>query len=806
MAKRRARKRLRAFRKEIRWSWAFYGLTAAALPLAAYSLFLLARQDLQLGQSLRLSIVWALLGLTWAATGIVSNILNIRAALPGDRVPKKGLVGPNLTSLDKVVDRVDEASALVAAIEEHQVTDVHGRKGSGKSHFLLLAADVANGHREAEAAHAPLRGLKRYSAVYLDLSEALGFDDAIAQVFRAHFPSKTASWSQLTKIIDATFRATPVLLILDNINAPGMWSALGQALYYYLSKRPNDRIVLGSIQPIRFHNLPIHGIPFGPFDAEAVTEMAAANGIALSSDGIAELQKRSDGLPLFLRLLFANWDRGADAPGGAGESVRQLLRDAIAPRLNDVSIDLFVCIALMSVTKPDVRQDDLKSLPVDSSLERLEELRAFSLVVRRHRVGRDVYKLHDLVRDAAIEVFAERISPVGQTLAAHALLKDLAAEAAVYALYAAPLGMENADTLELITNVVSDGARAKAYPLLTTLALLSETRTEVKRAMLSNPVLYNALLFARCTALAGAGDYVAATKDLEIGAARIFRTLADGGPVTQLEFDMAFLHADLVHLQNRYDEAFEAFSALRGATEQPAFAASKPRAEWALGHVLRHQGRSLDDALSHFDKALSFAEEIEDLPTIVSSTTGRTTIDILMKRAGGETLSRLDALQARLESAPTSANFLPKIWKSQSQLAFMNGDSATAHRLIGKCVAHALENNDRLLFNYYFERAEFHRLDGHFAASIDDYGRVLEYGRENGDRNLISNALLGIVEAELSDGRFLHHKSSADMRASVLQARAIALDADIQITVQQAELTLAKLEGSAGDRTRLFLF
>lgn len=118
-----------------------------------------------------------------------------------------------------------------------------------------------------------------------------------------------------------------------------------------------------------------------------------------------------------------------------------------------------------------------------------------------------------------------------------------------------------------------------------------------------------------------------------------------------------------------------------------------------------------------------------------------------------------------------------------------------------------MELNDRLLYNLYFERAEFERLSGSPGHAIEDYRAVLDFGTGNRDRNLISQALIGLVLAEMGDGRWAHHGTQTGARGSLLRARQIAVDADIQFTVKVAEQVLAMLE--IGDHrsaeVRLFL-
>jgi len=193
------------------------------------------------------TITIALIGLIGTALAIANGILGIRSAKLPSRKPRAALLEPRLTQSDAFVDRGAETDVLVRGIESHPVTNLHGRKGSGKSHFLAFVSDVANGHRKPGADRTALRRLTDYRVLYFDLSEALGFDDIVKRLFLANFPDQTASWEQLTHIVEASFGRRPIILVLDNVNSEGISASLGRAIYYYLAQRPTDRVILGSI-------------------------------------------------------------------------------------------------------------------------------------------------------------------------------------------------------------------------------------------------------------------------------------------------------------------------------------------------------------------------------------------------------------------------------------------------------------------------------------------------------------------------------------------------------------------------------
>jgi tetratricopeptide (TPR) repeat protein len=753
------------------------------------------------------TIAIAVVGLIGTVVAIINGLLSIRSARFPSRRPRAALLEPRLTHADSFVDRGPETDILVDAIESHSVTNLHGRKGSGKSHFLAFVSDVANGHRKPGANRSALRRLTDYQVLYFDLSDAMGFDDIVKRLFLANFPDQPASWEQLTHIVGTSFGQRPVILILDNVNSEGISTSLGRAIYYYLAHRPSDRVVLGSIRPISFVNLDVHRLPFDGFNQAAITEFASASNVQLSSDQLEAIRASSDGLPIFLRLLFAHWDHGAKIPPGTANGIRVLLREAIAPRLIEDARQLLVGIALLSILNAEVIGDDLRRLPISGLEEALEELRAYSLINVRHRAATRVVKLHDLVRDAVIEVLDAAVGPMARDLAVAAEKRGADREAALLWLFAAPNGLDAEATRERVISAILVAVDAKDYPFLSSVALIAATRAEVKKIGLGHVRLSDALIFAEASAFTGVGKYEEALISLEgLSAATARKLQAADGEFSLLEFELAYLQANLLHLQNRYDEALDAFGALRAVTEHPDFESDAARLEFAIGHVLRHQARDLDGAMRHFRAAESMAIEAGDLPTELSSVTGRIGTQVYLDQLPDQAGDELLAFESRLTGDSRHRNYLPKIWKSLAQVYFHDGQTALAFEHINRAIRGTLEFNDRLLFNYRFERGEFSRLDGSYDDALDDYCYVLESGRSNGDRNLVANALLGIVETELSSGRLAFHRSKADMRGSILLARATAVDADILATRQQAERTLGRLEGRHAQEARLVLF
>jgi tetratricopeptide (TPR) repeat protein len=222
---------------------------------------------------------------------------------------------------------------------------------------------------------------------------------------------------------------------------------------------------------------------------------------------------------------------------------------------------------------------------------------------------------------------------------------------------------------------------------------------------------------------------------------------------------------------------------------------------------LRHQGRDFGLALQLLDRAAFLADDAGELFAKAYAVCNANGIKLLSGAVPDDQEQRLTAVELEVAGDSSQNAYLLEVWKTQAQLAWWRGDHRRAGDIVDAAIERALELNDRLLYNLYFERGEFQRLTGAPEPAIEHYRAVLEFGSGNRDRNLISQALLGLVLAEMTSGRWLHHETRDDARAALLRARQIASDADIQLTVQIAEQVTAMLDAQdpAPDGVRLFL-
>lgn len=268
---------------------------------------------------------------------------------------------------------------------------------------------------------------------------------------------------------------------------------------------------------------------------------------------------------------------------------------------------------------------------------------------------------------------------------------------------------------------------------------------------------------------------------------------------------MRFLQADLAHLRNRYDEAAEMFEELGAWAEVAGQAELRARCVWGHGHVLRHQGRDLERALGLFNEANHAAGA--NLFVRAYSVTGATGIKVYLGSVPSDEEEVLATIEHEIASTSSHDAYMLEVWKSQAQVAWHRGERNRAFEIVEAATARALALNDRLLYNLYFEHAEFARLSGDLLEARDGYRRVLEFGKGNRDRNLVSNAMLGLALVDMSSWEDAPFADSETIRASVIEARATALEADIQITADIATTMAAMLDApkSSPESLRLIL-
>jgi tetratricopeptide (TPR) repeat protein len=561
---------------------------------------------------------------------------------------------------------------------------------------------------------------------------------------------------------------------------------LGEAVYKYLASRPKDRVILGSIDPVILGNLEVQHVPVLGLDLAATKELVATRGVAMSCEELVELHGECKGLPLYVRLLTAY---GEEARSGRGTAV---IDEQLIPELPAETRRLLAYASLIGLMTRRISLTELTQFPLGHLDDHLAIAENRTLITEIPDDDRH-FKIHDIVRDTALRVLASDVSDAALLLFEREYARGQLEHAALYAMFANPKRIETARLQDLLEQVIRTAVNARNYAFLGNLYARAHEHTGMLLFIAGDQLRADLFRFARTSELAGLGRYEQAEEELL--SSSVVRTRWSPGTVgTELQADLRFLQADIAHLLNRYDESAQMFEDLGDWAASTGRATLHALCVWGHGHVLRHQGRNLEQALRLFEQAAELSQAIGELFPRVKAVTGATGVKVLIGVVPDDEEDLLAALEREIAASSTHDGYMLEVWKYQAQIAWLRGRSQEAAEIIESAIERALALNDRLLYNLYFERAEYARLTGDNPSALRDYGRVLDFGNGNHDRNLITNALLGSVLVELAMGQWVDHLTREEARASVLRARQIAIEADIEITATTADAVAAMLD------------
>jgi tetratricopeptide (TPR) repeat protein len=718
-----------------------------------------------------LSFAAKAVGALAAVVGIASGIVALREAR--DRVPAPiDVRSPKLRSGRMIVDRAEQVAELTEKLEENEIVNCHGPRGAGKSFMLQYLTDVINGHRRPNPDHTWPRHLS--AALYFDLADAIGFGGIESQVCRASF-GQDGSWGQFISYVNKR-HTSPVLIVLDNVNSPSLWTPVGKAVGEYLLAREHDKLLLGSIECLHLDNQEVEEVDIGGLDVTAFTELVHLEGLPLEEPEIVELHTQWDGLPYY-----------AGPRGDRHAALAERVELATGTRR------LAAYAALLAVTVRRIPLAELKRCPIADFDTHLEDAIRERLVEATAE-GRFL-TVHDIAREEALAQFHPEVTEAAAVLFELARQRNEVPNAAVFAMFSAPNQLGSGRFDKVLRPAIRDAVEARDYALLETLHERSRANERVLEFLVEDRERSDLFSFGRAAQLAGLGSYEGAEEELLETSVASIRDDSDV-VLSELQLELKYLQIDIAHLLNRYEEAAIGFEELAETARANRDEELRARCIWAQAHVLRHQGRDLKRAQALFEQAEKLGERLNILSVKSLSITGASMIKVFFQSVPDDEEERLENLEQEIATAQSHDGHMLGIWKALAQVDWIRGRRESAMTRVEAAIQKARAANDRLLYDLLFERAEFLRLTGDGSAALQDYGRAFRFGTGNRDRNMTSIALLGLVLADISLGRWEYHSSQLEARGSALHARNIAAEADIQVTKQLAENVVAKLDGA----------
>ena len=673
----------------------------------------------------------------------------------------------------QLTDRTDELQGLTASLEESRIINVFGQRGVGKSSILRAWVDLLNHHAVPGVSNRrlirqKLRRLRTVRALYFDLSDRTGRAE-IDATLAAEFATPGQYQYELAK----RFGELRVVIVLDNLNNAGLVMPICALIRDHLSSRPNDVFVLGSIEPLYVWLAGALSMAVSPLAPADIAEFARNHGVQLDKQQLLALCAHSQGLPLYLDVLLAsNFPNLETSILQSGLS--HLLASVIMPNLSRHARRGLQLIANMSLVASAVSTSDLEALQVPTAGAVIEELRRNSLVTESD----GGVKLHDIVRDAVLSL-TNTAADVHHDLAHFYSRKGALRQAALHQLLSG-----EPDDVSLVKSVLRTDIASENVPFLLSAAEITRRHGFEYVSQLDSEFL-NLLVHAALMAHLKVGDYptaAAIAQDLRF-TPTLLRSL--NAIDDRQQFDLHFLLADLDHLQNRYLQAIEVFRHLRHIAEARDWMDRVMPSAWAIAHSMRHRGQDLREAALAYQEVQQLAHEFGDDKYTVRAMTGQVGIALVQ----ADPTFDYDAM---LTTAYRYAANLPELRGSVNKYRAMylrrGGNLAGSAHFIQQAVAEFRDLGSRLSFNMYFELGEHHRLAGAYASAISEYRRTADVAKRNTDKNLVANASLGTVLAELGADQLLLHKSADEQLDTVNGVIVMCYDAGILITELQARL------------------
>jgi len=705
------------------------------------------------------------------------------------RIPRKSnVIKPNLPIDDHFVDRGPELSGLLQALSQSAYVNCCGPQGVGKSYFLAYIADIINGKRKKRPEDPDVSALWMTAALYVDLATATGQDDVARQACETLNAVGATSWQALVDHVTQVFGGHSILLILDNVDDPGLWEWLGRACQTYRARRPQDRIILGSIEPIRMQALDLAQFRVAAFDKDAVHEYIVASKPD-ATDDLEALYSQSDGHPLFLRFLLAN---GSATDWKDVPELSDYLERRVLPRVSPEVRIVLAYVAVLALVTRSVPLVDLQRRFGDSVNGQLKLAEDHSLITAR--VGSEV-TIHNLVRDDLLRCLGTEVRQAACDLTTTARSSGQDVRAALFACLADPIDLDGPALDRLWGDVIMHAVRVRDYSLLGALSREVDRNDFVRQYVQQDRDRNDLFQFGRAAYSAGIGSYETARQLLESTSVSQERMRHGTSRLNELQMELLFLNADVTHLLNEYDSAIEMFWELEDWATRANDQRHKALALFGIGHSMRHQGRDLSGALEAFAQAINVAEQCNDVTARVGAIVGTTGILVFLGAVTPSTRETLDQLESDVLLASNPGHHLLEIWKSQAQVAWCEDRRSDARRIIDDALTKAEALNDRLMHNLRFEKAEFERLESQPDKAMTDYLLVWEAGRNNHDRNLVCNALLGIICSELAMGAWSYHETKQTAQQAAFDALDIAQEANIYRTTLTAKRVISALDG-----------
>lgn len=709
---------------------------------------------------------------------------------------------PVSLSAELFTNRIEQTKKMLDLLNRnHTITSVYGNKGAGKTEFLKIITDYINNniHKELNTFFVEhgidrraYRNLKKYKALYFDISDKMGMQEVIVELFSKLFSNsntnETITYHHFLNELQIHYRNQNLVLIFDNFNNLALKQELIKILQEHQVQRSKDLFIIGSIHEFVSPNVEsisyVHIEAFN--DKNVIKKYASKKGLELSEDLINRAYEMSYGLPIYLSIIL-NDDFVSPDSKYLKSNIDEYLIGVIS-KLDKEVFEFSNYCAILSSSNTILKMDMFLALKFDAMRLKkyIDVLTKNSLLVD---LGNKSFKMHDIISEFIIEHYVSNEKAIVEDVITYYVKLRKYKEVLICSLIAGDLSNKDLIIKVLKTEVDNDN-----LSYLFTLGEIIHKHQIINAFHAIDQEIYNHLLFSYLYMKMGIGDYLGAENLVDnllrgqINLAQIPMISSD------IEFEFNFLVADLLHLQNKYSDAINEFNLLLDiATKNEELSSKVPKCLWAISHSSRHQADDLVVALDYYEKCLKESLKQNDIKHICRAINGKLCINLAFDNLNYNYIHEIDKVYQYNQTNPLGkialstmkyhAIYLRKKRHFEESIGYLD-QAYNEHKKAKR----------RLVADLEFEYGEHFRKLKYYEKAYNHYKKAHDSGKANNDRNLFTHAMLGIILVELISEKFFLHTDNNDIKEALIQNIRTSSEANININKIQSKIILEYLK------------
>lgn len=724
--------------------------------------------------------------------GIVGSLIAIiEYIFPEKKIISKLGIRNYSHKQSKFVNRIEEVNEIFSLLSlKKEIMNVYGDKGVGKSEILRMVSDLTNWkignktHKRYQKSNL-LDTRKNYKVIYYDLSDKTGIDDIKKEISLKSYPDMRASYELFLKQLESDYSKKSLIIIFDNLNNPALYQEISRLIRFHWSIRSKDIFIIGSIEQFNIFDLPISYIEILPLEEKEVLEYAIIKGKELGPDEINNVLSISNGLPIFLEIVFSSNINLLESTS-INSSINAIIIDQLIPNLSDEELELLKYASFMSLVSSEIRIKELEKLKLTNIRNNINKLKFNSLVIINRKNDLRSFKVHDRVRDIILASYLKNSLDINSAIGDYYKNEEKNREACIHYL----LSNSCKKNSQYIIDTINLEIKKENLPFLFTIGQLYKQYGFTIKNETNSKTLIKTILHAHLYSTLGIGNYNESRRIVEAIVLGSYNIPRIDSVDSNLDFELHYLIADLDHLQNNYSLSIESFQRLLTCARKNKFSDKITKCLWGIGHCYRHQGKELEKAMLYYKKCERKAKTIGDKRYLCKALNEQLSIHLIWNDFDYDYSKVFTEIYKILATDDKAFTVRMSTMKYHSIYLRLIQDYINSELYINQAYEGLKKIGKRTSYNLQFEFAEYYRELKDYQNAIINYKNVLDFSLKNNDRNLKSNALLGLIITEISSKKYYYHSNDDEIIQELIDIIKLTTEADIHITNVQAKIIL----------------